>query len=168
VSEQGLILVGKISGVFGLHGWLKIFSYTKPKANVIGYKSWLLKKNNEERTVKAVQGRPQGNGIVAQIDGVTDRDQALLLMGWDIYISHEQLPALNKGEYYWVDLVGLAVENLEGLQLGKVDTIFETGANDILIVKGERERAIPFLRDQTVKAIDLESGKMIVDWDADF
>ena len=89
-------------------------------------------------------------------------------MGSDIYISQEQLPAPKEGEYYWVDLIGLDVENLDGISLGKVDNLFETGANDVLLVKGERERAIPFLQGQTVKSIDLTEGKMIVDWDADF
>jgi 16S rRNA processing protein RimM len=106
--------------------------------------------------------------VVAQIDGIVDRDQALTLMGWDVYISHEQLPAPDEGEYYWIDLIGLDVENLEGIQLGKVGSLFETGANDVLLIKGERERAIPFLQGQTVMSIDLAAGKMIVDWDADF
>ena len=89
-------------------------------------------------------------------------------MGWDVYISHEQLPTLAQNEYYWADLIGLDVENLEGFQLGKVDSLIETGANDVLVVKGERELAVPFLQGQTVKSIDLAAGKMIVDWDADF
>jgi 16S rRNA processing protein RimM len=168
LSKPGLVHVGKISGVFGIKGWLKIFSYTEPRDNILSYKNWLLKKSGLEKPVKVIGGQAQGKSVVAQIDGIVDRDQAFTLMGWDVYISHEQLPAPDEGEYYWVDLIGLDVENLEGIQLGKVDSLFETGANDVLLIKGERERAIPFLQGQTVTSIDLVAGKMIVDWDADF
>ena len=168
LSKQDLIHVGKISGVFGVKGWVKLFSYTEPKDNILSYKNWVLKKNGQDKTVKAIGGQVQGKAIVAQIDGINDRDQALNLMGWDVYISHEQLPTLAQNEYYWADLIGLDVENLEGFQLGKVDSLIETGANDVLVVKGERELAVPFLQGQTVKSIDLAAGKMIVDWDADF
>jgi 16S rRNA processing protein RimM len=168
LSNQDLINVGKISGVFGVKGWVKVFSYTEPRGNILSYKHWLLKKGSQDKSVKAIAGQLQGKGVVAQIEGVTDRDQALVMMGWDVYITHEQLPALAKGEYYWADLVGLDVENLEGFQLGKVDSLFETGANDILLVKGERERALPFIKGQTVISIDLDGRKIVVDWDADF
>jgi 16S rRNA processing protein RimM len=166
--RQDLINVGKISGVFGLKGWLKVFSYTEPRENILSYQYWLLKKNTQEQSVKVIGGQLQGKNVVAQLDGVTDRDKAEVLMGWDVYITHEQLPALAKGEYYWADLVGLTVENLEGFQLGKVDSLFETGANDILLIKGDKERAVPFLQGQTVKSIDLATGKMVIDWDPDF
>lgn len=168
MSNQDLISVGKISGVFGLKGWIKVFSYTEPRDNILSYKHWSLKKGSQDKPVKVIGGQLQGKGVVAQIDGVTDRDQALLLMGWDVYISHDQLPALPTGEYYWTDLVGLDVENLEGVQLGQVDSLFETGANDILLVKGERERALPFIKGQTVISIDVTGRKIVVDWDADF
>lgn len=168
MAKQDLINVGQISGVFGVKGWVKIFSYTDPRENILGYKNWLLKKGSQEKIAKQITGQVHGKGVVAQLDGVADRDQALGLMGWDIYITHDQLPILEENEYYWADLIGLDVENLAGIYLGKVDSLFETGANDVLVVKADQERAIPFLQGQTVKAIDLAAGKMIVDWDADF
>ena len=168
MSNQDLINVGKISGVFGLKGWVKVFSYTEPRENILSYKHWLLKKGSQDKSIKVIGGQLQGKGVVAQIEGVTDRDKALVMMGWDVYITHDQLPTLAKGEYYWTDLVGLDVENLEGFQLGKVDSLFETGANDILLVKGERERALPFIKGQTVISIDVVAGKIVVDWDPDF
>jgi len=168
LSNQDLINVGKISGVFGLKGWVKVFSYTEPRENILSYKHWLLKKGSQDKSIKVIGGQLQGKGVVAQIEGVTDRDKALVMMGWDVYITHDQLPTLAKGEYYWTDLVGLDVENLEGFQLGKVDSLFETGANDILLVKGERERALPFIKGQTVISIDVVAGKIVVDWDPDF
>ena len=168
MPKQDLIQVGKVSGVFGIKGWLKIFSHTEPKDNIINYKNWLLKKNGQDKPVKVLDGKLQGKGVVARIDGIEDKDQALGLMGWDIYISRGQLPVLAKNEYYWSDLIGLAVENLAGVQLGKIESLLETGANDVLVIKGERERAVPFLQGQIVKSIDLADAKMIVDWDADF
>lgn len=168
MSKQDPIYVGKISGVFGVKGWLKITSYTEPKDNIIRYKRWLLKKDSEQKSVNVIAGHAQGKGVIAQLEGIIDRDQALLLMGWSIYIEYQQLPAPKQGEYYWADLVGLDVETVDGIGLGKVESLFETGANDILLVKGKRERAVPFLQGSIVKSIDLASGKIIVDWDADF
>lgn len=168
VAKQNRIQIGKINGVFGVKGWLKIASYTNPKDNILSYKPWFLVKGSEEKAVKVSAGQAQAKGIIAQIDGITGREQAQKLVGWDVYIDHDQLPTLARDEYYWADLVGLAVENLEGIQLGTVTGLMETGANDVLLVKGDQERAIPFLQGRTVKSIDLESGKIMVDWDADF
>lgn len=168
MQEQQLISVGKVSGVFGVKGWIKVFSYTETKENILSYSPWLLKKGNDSRTIKIVDGKLHSKLVIAQIDGITDRDKAASLIGYEIFISQEQLPETSPGEYYWSDLIGLHVETKEGISLGIVDDIMETGANDVLVVKAERERVIPFLQGQTVISIDLESGKMIVDWDADF
>lgn len=168
MSKQQHINVGKISGVFGIKGWVKVFSFTDARENILNYSPWLLKKDSEIRVVNVIDGNLQGKAVVAQLDGVSDRDQAASLMGWDIFIKPDQLPKVAKNEYYWSDLVGLAVETNLGIQLGIVDGLLETGANDVVIVKGERERAIPFLQGKTIINIDLDAGKMIVDWDPDF
>lgn len=168
MSKQELINAGKISGAFGIKGWLKVFSYTEPKDNILRYKHWLLKKNSQEQPVTVANGQPQGKGVIVQLDGVSSRNEALVLMGWDIFIDRAQFPPPDKGEFYWADLIGLSVENLTGAPLGVVENLMETGANDILLIKGDRERAIPFLQGQTVKSIDLAERKMVVDWDADF
>ena len=168
MSEKKLINIGRISGVFGVKGWVKVFSFTNPRDNILDYSPWLLKKSNETRTVEVIDGALQNKVVVAQIKGVTDRDHAASLMGWDIYISPDQLPETAEGEYYWSDLVGLKVETTQGIQLGTVESLLETGANDVLIVQGDRERAIPFLQGQIIISIELEAGKMIVDWDPDF
>lgn len=168
MSEQQAINVGKISGVFGVKGWVKVFSFTDPRENILSYSPWLLKKGDETKTVNVVDGQLQGKTIVAQMSGVNDRDQAAGLMGWDVFITQDQLPAAAKGEYYWSDLVGLNVETVDGVQLGVVDSLLETGANDVIIVQGERERAIPFLQGQTVIDVDLNAGKIIVNWDPEF
>ena len=168
MSKQQQINVGKISGVFGVKGWVKVFSFTDPRENILNYSPWLLKKNSEARLVAVIDGKLQGKAIVAQLDGVNDRDHAASLTGWEIFITAEQLPEAAKGEYYWSDLIGLNVETNLGVQLGVVDNLLETGANDVLIVKGERERVVPFLQGQTIMNIDLDAGKIIVDWDPEF
>jgi len=166
LSKQQHISVGKISGVFGVKGWVKVFSFTDPRENILTYSPWLLKKDDETKIVNVVDGQLQGKTIVAQLAGVNDRDQAASLMGWDIFISQDQLPKAAKGEYYWSELIGLNVETID--RLGVVDSLLETGANDVIIVQGERERCLPFLKGQTIINVDLDAGKIIVDWDPEF
>jgi 16S rRNA processing protein RimM len=168
LTEQQYINVGKISGVFGIKGWVKVFSFTANKENILKYSPWVLRKADETKTIKVINGNLQGKAVVAQLDGINDRDQAESLMGWDIFISPAQLPKTRQNEYYWSDLVGLSVENTDGVEFGVISSLLETGANDVVIVQGERERCIPFLQGQTIINIDLTAGKMIVDWDADF
>ena len=168
MADQRLIKVGVISSLFGVNGWVKIFSYTEPKENILKYKHWEICKDGDRKTVNVKSGQLHGKTVIAQIEGITDRDQAKALLGYDAFIKREQMPDLSKGEYYWSDLIGLDVENLAGTHLGKVDSLFETGANDVFVVKGKREQVIPFVQDQVIKSIDLDAGKMVVDWDEDF
>jgi len=163
-----VITVGKISGVFGLQGALKIFSFTDPRENILNYSPWRLKKNNELLEVELISGKSQGKIITARLKGISNRDTAATLVGYEIQIDKALLPATDNDEYYWHDLIGLKVETVEGTKLGVVDSILETGANDVLIIKGDRERLIPFLQPETVVNIDLEIGLMRVDWDSDF
>jgi len=168
LSNQQQINVGKISGVFGVKGWVKVFSFTDNKENILNYSPWLLKKDSETRLIKVIDGKLQGKAVVAQLEAVNDRDQAASLMGWDIFITPDQLPKAAKDEYYWSDLIGLSVETSLGVQLGVIESLMETGANDVVIIKGDRERVIPFLQGQTIISIDLDNTRMIVDWDPDF
>jgi 16S rRNA processing protein RimM len=168
LSARKDINVGRISGVFGVKGWLKVFSFTDPRENILSYSPWLLKKDGEIKQFDVIDGALHGKAVIAQLDGIIDRDQAAGFIGWDIFITHNQLPEATEGEYYWSDLIGLKVETVEGVQLGVVDSLLETGANDVLIVQGDRERAIPFLQGETIINIDLDAGNMIVDWDPEF
>lgn len=164
-----LINIGKISGVFGVKGWVKVYSLTDPRENILDYSPWIIKKGNEVKEIKLVNGKRQGKSIVVCIDGVSDRDAAETYNNWEIFVSKEQFPETEEGEYYWADLIDLQVETEQGMSLGKVDHLIETGANDVLIVKSEgEERLIPFIQGQVIKRIDLESHVMIVDWDPDF
>jgi 16S rRNA processing protein RimM len=169
LSNSDFLSAGQISGVFGVKGWVKVFSFTQPRENILRYSPWILQKNNQTKEIKVVGGQRQGSNVVAELDGVVDRDSALTLMGWEILIRKEQLPKTQADEYYWADLVGLEVETEAGVKLGKVDHLMETGANDVLVVIDDKtERLIPFLQKQTVLKIDLTARTMVVDWDPDF
>jgi 16S rRNA processing protein RimM len=168
LTGRELIQVGVISGVHGIKGWVKIFSFTEPKENILTYTNWLLEKNGQQKPVSINESQIHGKGIIAQFEDVSDRDQAQLYVGNAILVSREQLPKTEKGEYYWADLIGLDVESLEGFNLGKIVNLFQTGANDVVVINGERERALPFIQGDVIKSIDLEAKKMIVDWDKDF
>jgi len=168
LTEQKTIPVGKISGAFGIKGWIKIFSYTDPRENILNYSPWILQKGNITKQVEVIDGNLQGQAVVARVLGVNDRDKAEAIIGWDILITAEQLPVPAEDEYYWSDLIGLTVETLDHVVLGVVDSLMETGANDVVIVQGERQHVIPFLQGHTIHSIDLVAGKIIVDWDPDF
>ncbi len=160
--------MGKISGLFGVKGWLKVFSYTETKENILHYSPWLLSKNGAQQTVRVTDSAVHGKLLIVLLDGINDRETAATLVGSDIFIAPEQLPKPQPGEYYWSDLVGLTVETDSGIDLGLVAGLMETGANDVLIVRGERDRAIPFLQGRNILKIDFETGKITVDWDPDF
>ncbi|GAB6141368.1 ribosome maturation factor RimM [Methylosoma difficile] len=168
MPKQELISVGKISGVFGVKGWIKVYSFTDIRESILEYSPWLLMKAGNNKTIEVADAAIQGKALIAQLKGINDRTTAEALVGWEIFIRPEQLPELSEGEYYWSDLIGLNVETQEGVALGMVDGLLETGANDVMMVKGEKDRAIPFLQGQTILSIDLTARKMIVDWDPEF
>jgi 16S rRNA processing protein RimM len=168
MSDDGMIILGRVSGLFGVRGWVKIYSHTSPREGILQYKTWYLNRNGGWQEHELAAGHAQGKGVVAKLAGFEDRDQAAELISVDIGVKREQLPKLKPGEYYWSDLEGLRVENLDGVDLGVVSHLFETGANDVLVVKGERERLIPYIPGMAVKAVDLQLGRILVDWDPDF
>lgn len=164
------VLVGRIVGLYGVQGWLKIESWTEPRMRIFDYQPWLLRAaSGAESQIKGVKGRSQGKGMVAYLPELDDREQAAALIGHDIYVARAQLPAPAKDEYYWVDLEGLEVVTTEGVTLGRVAHLFATGANDVVVVRdGERERLIPFVQGMYVRSVDLSGGYMVVDWDPEF
>jgi 16S rRNA processing protein RimM len=168
-GKEDYIVVGRIVGLYGVRGWVKVFSHTQPRENILGYTTWYLKRDGEWVGIALEEGRTQGKGIVAKLQGCDDRDAAAGLMETSVAIRREQLPPAAPGEYYWADLKGLRVSNLDGVELGRVSHLQETGANDVLVVRqGKQERLIPFVQGQFVTDIDLEKGEMTVDWDPDF
>ena len=162
------ITVGRIVGVHGVKGWVKLLSHTDPIDNLLRYRPWRVALDGIETELVPAEGRMQGKALVARLEGVADRDQALRWIGADIRIDRSQLPPPRKGEVYWVDLEGLQVRTTEGVVLGTVSHLFATAANDVLVVRGERERLLPFIKDRFVKSVDLEGGEIVVDWDPEF
>lgn len=160
--------MGRISGVYGVRGWVRVFSYTDPRENIIRYQPWYLKKNGDWVQKHLAEGRQQGKGVVARLSECDDRDLAYELMGSEIGIRRDQLSATLPGEYYWAELQGMKVVTLEGEDLGTVDHLLETGAHDVLVVQGDRERLIPFVMKQVVTEVDRERRQISVDWDKDF
>ena len=162
------VVLGRVSGLFGLQGWVRVFSHTEPRHGIIHYDPIFLRRQGEWRPFKIDAGRAHGAGVVVKFAGCDDRDQAALLIQSDIAVQRDQLPPPKPGEYYWADLEGLRVVTLDGAELGVVDHLFATGANDVLAVRGDRERLLPFVKGQVVVEIDLEQRLMRVDWDPDF
>ncbi|HEX7965854.1 MAG TPA: ribosome maturation factor RimM [Gammaproteobacteria bacterium] len=167
-GERKRIVIGKVGGPFGVKGWIKLLSWTEPREEIAGYSPWQLKQGEGWKEWKVAEFRPHGKGLAAKLVGLDDRDQAAALMGADIAVWRDQLGEPAPGQYYWADLVGLEVKTTEGRSFGKVDGLMATGANDVLVVKGERERLIPFIQGQVIQGVDLGAGTITVDWDPDF
>jgi len=162
------IVAGEIASAFGVRGWLKVRSYTDPPDNILGYSPWLLGDGSAQKEYKVVCGRRHGNSVVARLEGVDAREQALQLSGLSISVDRDRFEPAKPGEYYWADLIGLEVRTTSGVGLGAVTGLMETGANDVLVVRRERERLIPFVVGEFIKDVDLDAGVLIVDWDPDF
>lgn len=149
---------------------MKVRSYTDPPENLLDYRPWQLDREDEGhvKEVRLLEGRLQGAILVVHLEGVEDRDQALMLRGMKITVPREVFPSPPEGTYYWDDLVGLRVKTLQGQDIGVVSGLLETGANDVLVVKADRERLIPFVLGSYVKRVDLREGVLEVDWDPEF
>jgi len=170
--DSAWITLGTIGAPYGVKGWVKVNSYAEPLDNIFNYDPWYLRREDDQtgqyREVHLENAREHGKGLVAKLPGCDDRDAAVLLRGLEIVVRRDQLPPAEEGEYYWIDLIGLRVETLDGTDLGVVDHLLATGANDVLVVKGERERLIPYVLEHIVQEVDLDKGLIRVDWDADF
>ena len=166
MSTDKQVALGYISAVHGIKGWVKIHSWTRPIEAILDYQPWLLGK--EQKPVSILDGRKQGKSLVALLPGTNDREQASEFVGQKIFVERKQLPETGPDEYYWSDLEGLEVHTLDGEILGRVDRLMETGANDVLVIRGQREHLVPFIQGQFVRRIDLETGRIDVDWDPEF
>ena len=166
--DDDFVVVGKITGVFGVRGGLKVYSYTEPHANILNYSPWYLATAGAWVKREVRDGHAKGKGVVAFLTDCTDRDAAAALVHTEVAVRRSQLPPAETGEYYWSDLIGLRVVTVNGVALGQVTQLFETGANDVLVVQGERERMIPYLPAQVVREVSVARGEIVVDWDPDF
>ncbi|HIE1098971.1 MULTISPECIES: ribosome maturation factor RimM [Stenotrophomonas] len=163
------ILLGRIVGAFGVRGEIKLESWTEPRSAIFRYQPWILRSpNGQESTFEGARGRDSGKHLVARFPGVEDRDTVEAMHGTEVYVARSALPPPKPDEYYWVDLEGLDVKTTEGVALGQVSHLFSTGANDVVVVRGDRERMIPFVQPDFVKSVDFEANLVVVDWDPEF
>ncbi len=167
------LVAGKITGSYGIKGWVKIHSYTEPLENFLGFDSWMLRRRGTLEPITFSTGKRHGKGLIAHIEGVDDRDLAETFKGLEVAVESSMLPPLAQGEYYWRQLQGLQVwcqEEQKRELLGTVDYLIETGANDVLVVKAcegsldDRERLIPYVPGDVVTRVDLEAGTLEVNW----
>jgi 16S rRNA processing protein RimM len=174
-----LVLVGYISGAYGLNGWVRVRPYSADADALLHAKTWWLDKP-EFRDVAMMQSKVHSGDVVAQLMGVAGRDAAEALKGATVQIPRSHFPALSDGEFYWVDLIGLEVENLQGEHLGQVSDMMDNGAHPILRVAvpqaieadadakaAPQELLIPFV-EQFVITVDRTARKITVDWGLDY
>lgn len=164
------VLLGRIVGAHGVRGAVKLESFTEPRLAIFGYKPWLLEGEPERfEEIAGADGHAQGKGIVATLPGVADRDAAAAWIGARIWVPREALPKLDLGAFYQTDLEGLQVVNEAGEDLGRVSHVFDNGAHDVLMARDEagRERLIPYVVGVYVKSVDLDAGRIVVDWHKD-
>jgi 16S rRNA processing protein RimM len=160
-------VLGRITGPFGVRGWLKVMSFTDPPEQILDYPTWQAELPRAgRRELHPLEGRRHGKGLVVRFEGIDDRDAAIALGRLDLWVERRELPAL-KGEYYRADLVGFEVVNLQGQPLGRVDHFLDMPANAVMVVAGLREHWLPLGRDQVFR-VDLEHGRITVDWDPEF
>ena len=165
---EDIVVMGKVIGSFGIKGWLNVYSFTEKIETLEKYNYWYI--SNDEKNwekIKIDHCKISDNKIKVKFFGFNNRTKADNYKSYLIGIPKNLLPKLGPDEFYWNDLLGFEVINLKKNKLGKVDYFIETGANDVLVVKGNRERLIPYTVN-TIQKIDVKQQKIIVDWDEDF
>lgn len=168
MSEPRRVEVGRLGAAHGVRGWLRVQSYTDPPQRLFDWPRWLLQpERGASHEVAVLEVRQQGNGWIARIEGVNERDAASRLTGQRILVEREQLPPAEGREHYRDDLVGFEVRNLEGALLGAVDHFVDTPGNAVIVIKGEREHWVPVTQ-QHLLSIDKDARALVVDWPEDF
>ncbi|MFU8798055.1 MAG: ribosome maturation factor RimM [Gammaproteobacteria bacterium] len=164
-QRLSLLNIGRIGRAHGIRGWVNIISFTQPVKNILSYQPWQL---SNGKTVTVEASRVVHNGIIVKFLGCDDRDIARTYTNIEILIQPTCRPPLTEGDYYWTDLIGLTVMNQDGLILGEVVDLLETGSNDVLAVRGKKEHLIPYLLKDTIVDIDMNKKIIQVIWDPDF
>jgi 16S rRNA processing protein RimM len=168
-GRDRLVAVGRVSGLYGVRGWVRILSDTDPPERIFDYRPWYLDAaSGPEVPVQPCEARVHGKGLLARIDGCDDRDAAAPLVGREISVPRAAFAEPGDDEVYWVDLLGLDVVTASGVVLGRIERLFATGANDVMVVQGDRERLVPFTPGDAVLEVDLDGRKVTVAWDPDF
>lgn len=167
-NDTAPVVIGRITGPYGVKGWVRVASFTDPPDNLLSYRPWLVWQQSRWQPLAVHSVKPHGKGYVAHVEGCDNRDQAEALSGTDLATPAAALPEPDAEEFYWRDLLGLQVRTTNGTELGTVAQLFETGANDVMVVAGaDRERLVPFIAPVVVEVL-LQQQLLIVDWDPDF
>jgi len=168
VAREGLMIVmGRVGAPFGIKGWIKVHPFTQAISGLLEHPAWWLGRDGKWGKSRVEGGAVHGRSLIAKLEGCDDRKAAASLKGLDVAIPRSELPANADGEYYWSDLIGLRVANGEGIALGRVVRLIETGASPVLVVEGTREQLIPFAA-PVIVSVDVRGGTLTVDWGADF
>lgn len=166
--RDGRVELGRITAPFGIRGWVKVVSYMERPEQILDYPVWKTDQPGGGcRELRHLEGRRHGKGLAVRLAGIDDRDQALALAQLELWIDRRELPALKRGEHYQADLVGCEVVNLQGRVLGRVSHFLDAPASAIMVVVGETEHWLPLVP-RHVQRVDLDAGRITVDWDADF
>lgn len=162
-----MVVMGRVAAPHGVHGWIRVRPFTQKPDGLADYPEWWVGGPGEWNRWSVEGTELHGRGLVAKLQGCEDRNTAEQLATLEVAVPRQALPENGVGEYYWTDLIGLQVENGRGDALGKIEALIETGANDVLVVRGERQQLIPFV-EQVVVRVDLEYGRIVVDWGLDY
>jgi 16S rRNA processing protein RimM len=161
------VVLGKIGGAFGVQGWVRITSYTDPPENILDYDSWYLRLAGQWQVAQIEDGRVTAKGVLAKLAGIDTPEQARLQVGIEIAVPRSELPPTAPGEYYWSDLEGLEAMTPAGELLGRVDHFRTTPGGDVVVIRGDREHWIPFVKDRIVK-VDMDAKRIVFDWGLDW
>lgn len=168
------VVLARVGKAHGIKGWVKLNSFTSPPENIFEYREFIVRKGQGNAAVEMDECREQAGKLLAHFRGYDDPESVRELTGLDLMVESQSLPALEEGNYYWHELQGLTVRNLQDEVFGTVRQLLETGANDVLVVSpttasiDERERLIPYIAGQVIKGVDLETATLTVDWEADY
>jgi 16S rRNA processing protein RimM len=169
INVNDLVIMGRIVAPYGVFGWLKVLPDTEQIDGLLDYKTWWVGKDNDWRELKVEEAKIHNDVIVVKLQSINERDGAFACKGKQVAVPRAALPKLGKNEYYWADLIGLQVKNLQNVDFGKISDVFATGANDVIVAKTDKgqERLIPFI-DAAIIEVDMVAKTMLVDWDEDF
>jgi 16S rRNA processing protein RimM len=159
--------MGRIVAPYAVKGWVKLQTFTEYLDSLLDYRVWRVGKDGNWRDYRLLDGKVHGQTLLASLEGVNDRNASEALQGMDVAVLREEMPEADEDEYYWDELIGLDVLNIQGEALGRVVGLLETGANDVLQVQGERLRLIPFV-EAYIQSVDVATGKIVVDWGLDW
>jgi len=178
-ESKDLYVLGKVTGYYGVKGWVKLYSYTEPKENIVRYHSLQIKRSPREewQPIQLDSGKAHGKGVVAHFSGYDNREISASLIGSELGVNRSDFKPAGKDEYYWTDLIKLQVVNLQGVELGQVNHLIETAAHDVLVIdsiadidgsKTVNEILIPFVQGHYIKNVDLQEKVITVDWLTDW